>query len=76
MQLHYNISFFYPFSRMIYKKFALPCASLAVLLGEVQKSALTSVNDIFISREGQRSYRGEGVTYANREVQTYVIIIK
>ena len=47
-----------------------------VLPGEVQKSALTSVNDISISREGKRVYRGEGVTYANREVQTYVIIIK
>lgn len=43
---------------------------IKVFIREVQKYVLTSVIDISTDREGQRVYRGEGVIYTNREVQT------
>lgn len=46
------------------------------MIGEVQIYPLTPVIDISNGREGQSGYRGEGVIYANREVQTYVIILR
>lgn len=46
------------------------------MIREVQILVLTSVVDIFMSREGQSDYRGERVIYVNREVVAYDIINK